>query len=129
MRHPILAVALLLATSTLHAKDASPGACVDCHIKERRISVLLSKIDAKNVAPLQAFVPKGLTLKGKHPTVPTKDIPASCLKCHTASSKTIPPFPPLMHGIHLTKPDIDCTSCHKLDKKTGIVAVPSGAEK
>jgi hypothetical protein len=46
------------------------------------------------------------------------------MKCHTATSKTIPPLAPLMHGIHLAKADAsefvrqfggECTHCHKLN--------------
>ena len=111
-------------------------------MKEQRVSVLLShwngKVDAKTIAAMQAFVPKGMTLRGKHPTVATKDIPASCMKCHTATSKGIPPLAPLMHGIHLAKADQgefvkkfggDCTHCHKLNRTNGTWSLPGGAEK
>lgn len=138
-----IAMAAPPAIPGINAKDTYPGGCVDCHAKERRVSALLAQhwngtVDAKSVAAMQAFVPKGITLKGKHPTIATKDIPASCLKCHTATSKGIPPLAPLMHGIHLAKGDAsefvkqfqgECTHCHKLNKTTGTWSLPSGAEK
>jgi len=99
------------------AKDAYPQACVSCHVKEMRISALLTKL------------PK------KHPTVNAKDIPASCMKCHVKTSKNA--FAPIMHRKHLgadtsaflVKFDGECTHCHKLDRKTGLWAIPSAAEK
>ena len=138
-----LAMAAPRAIPGINTKDSFPAGCVDCHTKDRRISTLLAqhwngKADAKTLAAMQAFAPKGITLKGKHPTVATKDIPASCLKCHTATSKGIPPLATLMHGIHLAKGDAgefvkqfggECTHCHKLNKTTGTWALPSGAEK
>ena len=143
MRRPYTALALiLLVPIAIQAKDLFPAGCVDCHIKEKRVSVLLShwngKVDAKTIAAMQAFVPKGMTLRGKHPTVATKDIPASCMKCHTATSKGIPPLAPLMHGIHLAKADQsefvkkfggDCAHCHKLNRANGTWSRPSGAER
>ena len=126
----------------INGKDSYPRGCVDCHVKEKRVSVQLSrwngKVESKTLAAMQAVVPKGMTLKGKHPTVATKDIPASCLKCHTATSKTVPPLAPLLHGIHLAQGDLsefikesegDCTHCHKLNKTTGTWTLPSGPEK
>jgi hypothetical protein len=104
------------------AKDAFPAACVDCHVKEHRISVLL----------------KAPTMKKKHPAVATTNIPASCIKCHAAKSKAVPPLAPLMHRIHFAKGDAgdfvkqfggECTHCHKLDKKSGKWSLPSAAEK
>lgn len=91
-------------------------------MKERRISVLL----------------KSPSLKKKHPAVATKDIPASCVKCHAATSKTIPALAPLMHKAHYAKGESsefvkqfggECTHCHKLDKATGKWSLPKGAEK
>jgi hypothetical protein len=89
---------------------------------------------------MQAFAPKEMTLEGNHPpvTAALKDIPASCAKCHNANSKVIPPFAPLMHGVHLAKGDQsefvqrfqgECTHCHKLNKATGTWSLPSGAGK
>lgn len=139
---PIAMAAPPRAIPGINAKDSYPAGCVDCHVKEKRVSVLLArwdgKVDAKTLAAMQAFVPKGMTLKGKHPTVATKDIPASCLKCHTATSKGIAPLGPLLHGIHLAKGDAsefvkqfqgECAHCHKLKKTTGTWSLPSGAEK
>jgi len=124
----------------INAKDAWPAGCVDCHVKEHRVSTLLARwngsVDAKTLAAMKAFVPKGITLKGRHPLVATKDIPASCTKCHAA--KAIPPLAPLMHGIHFAKGDDsefvkkfggECTHCHKLNKATGTSSLPSGPEK
>lgn len=131
----------------INAKDAYPSACVSCHMKrpdgtDMRLSTLLGgwngKVDAKKLAAMQAFVPKGMTLKGKHPMIAVKEVPASCMKCHSGTSKGIPPFPPLIHGIHLAKGDQsefvkqfqgECTHCHKLDKATATWSLPSGAEK
>jgi len=126
----------------INAKDVYPAACVDCHVKEMRISALLArwngKPDAAKLAAMQAFAPKGMTLKGKHPPFATKEIPAICMKCHTATSKIAPPLPPLLHGSHLAKGDQsdfvkqfqgECTHCHKLNKTAGTWSVPSGAEK
>lgn len=143
MRRPLTALALiLLVPIAIHAKDLFPAGCVDCHVKDHRVSTMLArwngKVDAKTLAAMQAFVTKGIALKGKHPPVATKDIPASCIKCHTATSKTIPPLAPLMHGIHLAKADQsefvkkfggDCTHCHKLNRANGTWSLPSGAEK
>ena len=132
MKHRLITLALILvvpiamaapprAIPGITAKDAFPAGCVDCHVKEHRLSVLL----------------KAPTRKKKHPPVATKDIPAACMKCHPATSKTIP-FAPLMHKAHLAKGDAsefvkqfggECTHCHKLDKATGRWALPSGAEK
>jgi hypothetical protein len=130
------------------AKDQFPGACVDCHVKtpdgrDMRISALLAKwngkADAKRLATMQGFSGKGMTLKGKHPPVGAlKDVPASCMKCHSAASKAIPPLAPLLHGIHFGRGDQSefvthfqgsCTHCHKLNKTTGKWTLPSGMEK
>ncbi len=133
MKHRLLPLVLLLivpavmaapprAIPGITAKDAFPAGCVDCHVKERRVSVLL----------------KAPTMKKKHPPVATKDIPASCMKCHSATSKTIPPFAPLMHRLHFAKADAsqfvtqfggECTHCHKLNKTTGVWSMPAGTEK
>lgn len=145
MKNRLLPVALFLFVPMAMAappRDAFPAGCVDCHVKEHRVSTLLAqwngKVDAKKVAAMQAFVPKGITLKGKHPTVATKDIPAACLKCHSATSKGIAPLAPLMHGIHFGKGDQgefvkkfggECTHCHKLNRANGVATLPSGAEK
>lgn len=153
MKHSLIAIVLILfvpivmavpprAIPGINAKDVYPAACIDCHVKDMRISALLThwngKVDAKTLAAMQAFVPKGVTLKGKHPPVATKDVPASCIKCHSATSKVIPPFASLVHGIHLAKGDAsdfvkqyqgECTHCHKLNKATGVWSLPSGAEK
>jgi hypothetical protein len=139
---PVAMAAPTRAIPGINAKDVYPAGCVDCHVKEMRISTLLARwngtVDAKKLATMQAFVPNGMTLKGKHPTVATKDIPASCLKCHGATSKVIPPFAPLLHGVHLAKGDQsefvkqfqgECTHCHKLNKATGTWSLSSGAEK
>ena len=136
------AMAAPRAIPGINAKDAYPAACVDCHVKDMRLSTKLARwngtADAKNLAAMQAFAPKGMTLKGKHPPVTGKDIPASCLKCHAAMAKAAPPLAPLLHGIHLASGDQsdfvkqfqgECTYCHKLNKTTGTWSIPSGAEK
>lgn len=143
MHRRFIAIALtVLATIAIHAKDLFPSGCVDCHVKDHHISTMLArwngKADAKTLAAMQPFVPKGITLKGKHPPVATKDIPASCMKCHAPASKMIPPLAPLMHGIHLAKADQsefvkqfggDCTHCHKLNRANGTWSLPSGRER
>ena len=139
---PVVSAQTPRAIPGITAKDAFPGACVDCHQKDRRVTALLAqwngKVDAKKLATMQGFVPQGLTLKGKHPTVPGKDVPASCLKCHATTSKTIPPLPALMHGIHFSKGANsefvkqfggECTHCHKFDSAKARWSMPSGAEK
>jgi hypothetical protein len=127
-------------------KDAFPRACVDCHAGRAGTPPLLSTImkqwnatiDGKRLARLQTFVPKSLMMKGKHPGAAIKDVPATCVKCHTAMSKLAPPLAPLMHGIHLTGGDAnpflttfqgECTHCHKLNAASGQWSIPSGAEK
>lgn len=133
-------VLLLLLIPGITGKDTYPAGCVDCHTGDMRLSARLAKwngkVDAKRLATMQAFVPKGTTLKGKHPSVGMSQVPAACMKCH--ATKIAPPFAPLMHGIHIargeqslfvTKFDGQCTHCHKLNKANGTWSVPSGAEK
>lgn len=127
-------------------KDQFPGACVDCHVKQSdgtdlRLGEMMKKwiagADAKTVAAMQPFVPKGKALKGKHsPVAALKDVPSVCIKCH--STKIAPPFAPLMHGIHLAPGEKsrfvtmfqgECTHCHKLNKVTGVWSVASGPQK
>lgn len=129
------------------AKDQFSRACVDCHVKQSdgtdlRLSEMMKKwiagADAKAIADMQKFVPKGTVLKGKHlPIAPSlKDLPAVCIKCH--STKIAPPLAPLMHGIHLARGEDsrfvtmfqgECTHCHKLNRATGVWSIPSGPEK
>lgn len=119
----------LFAAATPAKKDAYPRACVDCHAKpEMRISALLQKPNAALTAKLQPLAPAKLT--GKHPAVAFafKDIPAKCMTCHTPTSKTAPRFSRIMHAIHLTDGQGECTNCHKLNAKTGDWALPSAAE-
>lgn len=144
----VVLVALLIPFASV-AKDAYPKACVDCHVigpdgKDIRLGTL-SKVWAvrapeKLVARVGGVMPKGSTLKGKHPPIAAamlKDIPASCRKCHTETSKTMPPLAPLIHAIHfggdgnefIAKFKGECTHCHKVDAKLGVMAVPTGAEK
>ena len=132
------------------APDEYPRACVDCHVNlpEKKMDARLSTLMAqwnKAVAPellakAQASAPQGTTLKGRHPKVGTAlgSIPARCMKCHTATSKTAPPFSRLIHRIHLVGGDKneyltqfqgDCTHCHKLNLETGAWTMPSGTEK
>lgn len=133
----------------LTSTDAFPTGCVDCHVRQTagtdaRISTLLGqwngKIEPRRLAAMQVAAPKGVTLKGKHPPVASglKDIPASCAKCHTKDSKSVPPLAQVMHAIHLlrgeqntflTKFSGECTHCHKLNKTAATWSLPSGAEK
>lgn len=148
---PILLVAVSAAAQParkipgITTKDAYPRACVDCHTGKAGAPPLLSavlkgwseKVDAKKLARMQTFAPKGMTLKGKHPGGPVKDIPAACIKCHGAMAKLAPQFAGMIHGIHLTGGDAnpflttfqgECTHCHKLST-TAQWSTPSGAEK
>jgi len=142
------ALSLLSAAHSDSVPDATPGGCVDCHVKgataDLRLSVLMAalakQVDPALLARSQAAAPKGAKLKGKHPNVAAmlKSIPDGCLKCHTRTSKTIPALSQLMHVIHLApgaehdafaKAAGACASCHKLDPATGAQPVPSGPEK
>jgi hypothetical protein len=58
--------------------------------------------------------------------------------CHVRDSRVAPPFAKLLHEIHLvggkenhflTLANGTCTSCHKLDQKTGTWRLGSGIEK
>ena len=53
-----LALAALVVPAAMAAtKDVYPGGCVDCHVKQMRISTLLAqwngKVDAKKLAAMQ----------------------------------------------------------------------------
>ncbi len=126
-------------------KDVFPRGCVDCHTGKPGNPVPLSaviksfsaRVDPKDLARLQAFAPKGLTLKGKHPPVPIKDVPANCFRCH-AATKSAPPFAALIHGIHLTGGETnpfltkfggECTHCHKFNAANGQWSIGTGSEK
>ncbi len=132
------------------APDEFPRACVDCHVDrpekktDERLSTLIAQwnkaVDPALLAKARASAPKGMALKGRHPKVGTAlgSVPARCMKCHTATSKTAPPFARLIHRIHLVGGDKnhfltqfqgECTHCHKLNIETGGWSVPSGAEK
>ncbi len=132
------------------ADDMFPNACVDCHINmtDINLDVRLSsifkrwteKVEPKFVEKAQSAVPKGMKLKGKHPALNDgfKDIPATCLECHSKTSKQAPPFDKMMHGLHLTgggeNPFMtlfqgECTHCHKLNQSTGGMSIPSAPEK
>ena len=132
----------------LTARDAFPAACVDCHNGETsgasRFSVLLKQwmvnVDPNKLARMQTFMPKGVTLKGKHPNTAAslKDIPAACLKCHGTASKIAPSMSRMVHAIHLTPGKEnrflttfqgECTHCHKFNAKTAQWSIPSGPEK
>ncbi len=134
----------------LTAEDAFPHACVDCHLNyaemklDTRFGTLLSawreKVPPELLAKAQAASPKGLTLKGKHPSATgvLSSIPAKCLTCHSRSSRLAPPFATLIHRIHLTGAEKnhfmtlfqgECTHCHKLDLSTGRWTIPSAPER
>jgi cytochrome c553 len=131
------------------ADDAFPHACVDCHINhpelnlDARISSLMKgwndKVEPALLAKAQAAAPAGVTLKGKHPAAAfaLKNIPTSCLTCHSKKSTLAPPFAQMLHVIHLTGGEQnhfltvyqgECTHCHKLNTSTGLWAIPSAAE-
>jgi hypothetical protein len=129
--------------------DRTPHACVDCHVNvpERKVDYRLPSILAKwkngadpdIFAKAKAAAPAGAVLTGKHPDVSwIKVIPDDCLKCHKRDSQQAPPFARLLHTIHLvggkenhflTKARGTCTSCHKLDQKTGAWHIGSGLAK
>ena len=130
-------------------EDAFPRGCVDCHINypqmnvDARLSSLMkvwtTSVDTALLAKAQASAPRGVTLKGKHPPVAfaLKNIPASCLTCHSKKSTLAPPFSQLLHSIHLTGGDQnhfmtmfqgECTHCHKLNRSTGEWTMPSSPE-
>ncbi len=121
-------VLLMFVAAAPPKKDAYPRACVDCHAKERKLSTLMAKPDAALAAKLQPLAPKGVKLTGKHPAVAFafKDVPAKCMTCHSATSKTAPQFPLLIHTIHVPDAHAECTNCHKFDG--GEMRVPSGGE-
>ena len=143
----VILLAMLIPLASV-AKDAFPKACVDCHVKSSSANMRLStlakawaaKAPATLVAKVSTVMPQGAALKGKHPPISAamlKDVPASCKKCHTATSKTMPPLAPMVHAIHfggdkndfVSKHGGECTHCHKPDAKRGQMPVPSGAEK
>ena len=130
--------------------DKTPQACVDCHKnypekkKDFSLTAVLArwkdKCEPEVMAKAQAAAPAGITLKGKHPDVTAlvKIIPDDCLMCHSRDSKTVPPFARMLHLIHLTdkadnhflsKAKGTCTSCHKLDEKSGTWRVGSSEVK
>ena len=132
----------------INADDAFPNACVSCHVQlpelDARLSTAMAgwteKVDPRLLAAAQAAMPKGVTLKGKHPPVKSAlaDIPAGCMKCHGRGAKNAPYFGRMLHSIHfgggeeshfLTMFQGECTHCHKLDRSTGEWSVPSGREK
>jgi len=130
--------------------DRTPHACVDCHKnypemkKDFRLTNILATWQAgaspEIVEKARAAAPAGRTLTGKHPDVKAlvKVIPDDCLMCHVQNSRVAPPFSKLLHAIHLvggkenhflTFANGTCTSCHKLDEKTGTWHLGSGEEK
>lgn len=132
------------------AKDLFPRACVDCHVNyadmklDTRFSTLMSrwneKVEPALLQKAQAAAPRGLVLKGKHPSVAgvLEDVPRNCLVCHAKDSMIAPPFAGMIHAIHLTGGETnhfltvfqgECTHCHKLDVSTGSWRLPSAAEE
>jgi len=139
-----------MPTTIARAADAFPQACVSCHVvdkatgKDNRLGTALKawtagKVDPELLAQTKASMPAGVAVKGKHPGADDalEDIPGACLDCHAPDSKKAPSFTRLMHLVHLTGTKNafvathkgDCTTCHKLDTKTGEWSVPSGTEK
>jgi cytochrome c551/c552 len=131
------------------AADASPNACVSCHVVgpdkvDHRISTMLKawtggKVDADLLAKTRAAMPTGVMAKGNHPSADDalEDIPGACLDCHAPDSKKAPPFARLMHLVHLTGAKNafvttykgDRNACHKLNAKNGEWSMPGGAEQ
>jgi len=141
---------LLCPPGAALAADAFPDGCVSCHVvdkatgQDRRLSTALKawtagKVDAELLAQTKASMPAGVAAKGKHPGAEDslEDVPAACLDCHTPDSKKAPAFSRLMHLVHLTGAGNqftttfknDCTTCHKLDARTGEWSLPSGPTK
>jgi hypothetical protein len=131
------------------SKDVFPRGCVDCHINrpdlkmDVRLSTLMKqwnqRVDSKLLDRAKLSAPDGLKVTGKHPRVESalKNIPAECLNCHAANSRSAPPFARMLHGIHLgggaenhflTMFQGECTHCHKLNQTTGRWHFFSGPE-
>jgi len=139
-----------VASPATPGEDAYPGGCVDCHVNmpeagvDARFGTAFARwreeVDAGLLARAQSTMPEGVRLKGRHPAAgrSLEDVPAACLKCHRADSKSAPPFGRLLHLVHLTGGENnhfvtlfqgECTHCHKLDAATGKWSLPSGPEK
>lgn len=133
----------------LTAPDAYPGGCIDCHVNlpdrglDTRLSVRMQAwqkgADPAFLGKVKAYTPEGIALTGRHPEVggALAEIPNGCLKCHSRTSRTAPPFDRLLHGLHLTGGERnhylslfqgECTHCHKLDQNTGAWSFASGSE-
>jgi hypothetical protein len=130
-----IALVILLFAVPVHAADPRPGACVDCHNggKAPKLSAVMAQwktaVTPTVLAKVQPLAPKGITLKGRHPNsvTSTQDIPDTCVKCHTATSRLAPPFFRMMHVLHWQTIS-ECTTCHKPNPATGLAAVPSSSE-
>ena len=130
--------------------DRTPHACVDCHANhpemkmDFRLTTILAEwkngADPEILEKAKAAAPAGRTLAGKHPDISAlvKVIPNDCLMCHSRDSWIAPPFAKLLHAIHLVggtenhflaRANGTCTSCHKLDEKTGTWHLGSGEER
>lgn len=130
--------------------DRTPHACVDCHKTypemeiDGRLTTALAgwkkDTDPRILEKARAAAPAGRTLAGRHPDISAlvKIVPDDCLMCHSRDSWAAPPFTKLLHAIHLvggtenhflTLANGTCTSCHKLDEKTGTWLLGSGEEK
>lgn len=132
--------------------DQFPRGCVDCHVDrpdigmDVRISTLMGQwqveVPPALLAKVRAFAPAGSVPKGVHPklagSVAEMQIPGGCLKCHTSTAKSAPPFGRLLHGLHFVGGERnhflamfqgECTHCHKLDAATGVWSIGSGMEK
>jgi hypothetical protein len=134
----------------LTTPDRTPNACVDCHAnhpemkRDFRLTTTLAswrdKADSTIVAKARATAPQPEKILGRHPDIEAfvKTIPDGCLPCHNRESRLAPPLGKLLHEIHLvggkenhflTVTNGTCTSCHKLDQKTGEWHLGSGEEK
>lgn len=148
---PTAAQASVRQIPGITSKDPYPNGCVDCHVAgktgDMRISVLMatyaSAVPAGLIDKAKASSPAALAsrIKGKHMQVPNvkANVPQSCMTaCHKKGSAVAPPFAQLMHTIHLqggtqntflTTHQGECTYCHKVDPKTGMWRIASGADK
>lgn len=137
---------LALPVPGLQATDATPNACVDCHVQRGELDLRLSTriaalgmgVPDELLAKARAAAPPGKELGGWHPQLPPEaftNIPGACLRCHRRDAQKAPPFSQLVHLIHLTENSFTrdagggCGSCHKLDPASGQWTMPSGPER
>lgn len=134
----------------LTVEDPFPRGCVDCHIErpEERMDVRIStrmrawseRVEAKVLERVQAIMTGTVKLSGRHPRLSEqtyRNIPATCMQCHSATQRTVPRMGPMLHALHLiggqenhflTLFGGECTHCHKFEADSGTWSIPSGPE-